>query len=81
VVSYTGFKTRHARRLHPIYLNVQTNLLKTWNFATGNSVSSIHPPQEDIQIYLKDGPILATLLRKGREGNDTVKFDNFKKVY
>jgi len=62
-------------------ISVQINLLKSWHFVNGNSVSSIHPPNEDIQIHLKVEPILATHFRKGREGNDTVKLDDFKEVY
>ena len=62
-------------------LNVRTNLLKTWHFVTGISVYSIHPPQEDIQIYLKGDPMLAIGFCKGWEGNDTIKLDNLKKVH
>ena len=62
-------------------LNVQTNLLKTWHFVTGSSVSSIHPPKEDIQIHLQGEPILATPFRKGQEGNDPVKLDDLKRVH
>ena len=41
-------------------INVQTNLLKTWHFSNGSSVSSVHPPQDDLKIFLKSEPILAT---------------------
>ena len=62
-------------------INVQTNLLKVWHFQNGSTVSSVHPPHDDIKIILKGEPILATPFRKGREGNDTVKLDDLKKVH
>ena len=62
-------------------INVQTNLLKVWHFQNGSSVSSVHPPQDDIKIILKGEPILAPPFRKGWEGNDTVKLDDLTKVY
>ena len=62
-------------------LNVQTNLLKIWHFVKGSSVSSIHTPEEDIQIHLKGDPSMAAPFRKGREGKDTIKLDDLKKVH
>ena len=62
-------------------INVQTNLHKIWHFSNGSTLSSVHPPADDLQILLKGEPILATPFRKGREGNDTVKLDDLKKVH
>ena len=39
------------------------------------------PLAEELQILLKGEPILATPFWKGREGNDTVKLDELKKVH
>jgi len=44
-------------------------------------VSSVHPPADDLKILLKGEPLLATPFYKGREGNDTVKLDDLKKVH
>jgi len=62
-------------------INVQTNLQKIWHFSNGSTFSSVHPPADDLQILLKGEPILATPFRKGREGHDTVKLDDLKKVH
>ena len=61
-------------------LNVQTNLLKIWHFTNDSSLSSIHPPKDDIQIPVKCDLILATPFRKGGEGDEAVKLDDLKKV-
>ena len=62
-------------------LNVQTSLQKIWHFSNGSTVSSVHPPADDLKILLKGEPILATPFRKGREGSDTVKVDDLKKAH
>ena len=62
-------------------INVQTNLQKIWHFLNGSTLSSVHPPADDLQILLKGEPILTTPFRKGREWNDTVKLDDLKKVH
>ena len=54
-------------------INVQTNLQKIWHFLNDSTLSSVHPPTEDLQILLKGEPILATPFQKGREGNDLKK--------
>jgi len=46
-----------------------------------DSLSSIHPPSQDLKIHLKGEPLLATPFHKSREGNDTVKIDDLKKVH
>ena len=60
-------------------INVQKNLQKIWHFSNGSTLSSVHPPAEDLQIILKGEPILATPFRKGREGNDIVNLDDLKR--
>jgi len=62
-------------------INAQTNLQKIWHFSNGSTLSSVHPPADDLKILLKGEPILATPFRKGWEGNDTVKVDDLKKVH
>ena len=49
-------------------LNVQTSLMKIWHFRNGSSVSSVHPPADDLKLLLKGDTILATPFRKGWEG-------------
>ena len=61
--------------------NVQTNLLKVWHFQNGSSISSVHPPQDDLKLLLKGDTILVTPFLKGWEGNDCVKLDDLKKVH
>ena len=56
-------------------------LSKVWHLVRCGSVSAIHPPHEDLKLLLQGEPILATPFRKGREGNDTVQFDDLKKVH
>jgi len=65
---------------HPS-LQFQMSLPKIWYFTIGSSVSTIHAPADDLKLLLKGEPILATLFRKGLEGNDTVKLDDLKKVH
>jgi len=60
---------------------VQISLFKIWHFTNGSSVSAIHPPADDLKLLLKGESILATPFRKGREGNDTIKLDDLKKVH
>ena len=62
-------------------LNGQTSLQKIWHFSNGSTVSSVHPPADDLKILLKGEPILATPFRKGREGSDIVKVDDLKKAH
>ena len=62
-------------------LNVQTTLFKVWHLQNGTSISSTHPPTDDVKILRKGDSIMATPFRKGREGNDSVKLDDLKKVH
>jgi len=62
-------------------LNVQTTLSRVWHFAKGVSVSTIHPPVENLTLLLEDVPILATHFRKGREGDTTVTYTDLQKVH
>jgi len=77
------FASKHG--LQAVYtlpsIQVQTSLLKIWHFTNGSSISTIHPPADDLKILLKGEPILATPFHKGQEGNDTVKLDDVKKVH
>jgi len=62
-------------------LNVQTTLFKVWHLQNGTSISSTHPPVDELKILLKGDSILATPFRKGRKGNESVKLDDLKKVH
>jgi len=62
-------------------INVQTKFFKIWHFQNGSNVSSIHPAADDLKLLLKGDTIMATLFRKGREGNESVKLDDLKKVH
>jgi len=80
---FPTFASKHG--LQHVYqlpsLNVQTSLLKVWNFQNGSSVSSVHPPADDLKLLLKGDTILVTPFQKGREGNEYVKLDDLKKVH
>jgi len=62
-------------------LHVQTTLSRVLHLANGNSVSTIHPPTEDLKLLLEGTAILATPFRKGREGDSTLTCDDLKKVH
>ena len=80
---FLTFTSKHG--LPDVYsqplLHVQTTLSRVWHLVNGNSVSTIHPPTEDLKLLLEGATILATPFHKGREGDSTVTCDDLKKFH
>lgn len=49
-------------------INVQKNLYKKWNLASGTTITAVHPPLESIKIIVPDGEVLATTFKTGHDG-------------
>jgi len=81
LVPYVHLQTWASKCFSQPSLQVQTTLSKFWHLRNGSSVSAIRPSVDDLKLLLKGEPILATPFCKGREGNDTIKLDELKKVH
>jgi len=55
--------------------------MKVWHFVKGGSVSSIHPPLDDLTFLLKDVALTATPFRKGREGDTAATCTDVQKIH
>jgi len=62
-------------------LNVQTTLSRVSHLAKGGSVSTIHPPIDNLTFLIEDVPILAAPFRKGRVEDTTVTCTDLQKVH
>ena len=62
-------------------INVQTSLMKVWHYVKGGSVSSIHPPSDNLTFLLEDVALNATPFRKGREGDTAATCADVQKVH
>ena len=62
-------------------INVQTTLFQVWHFTKGGSVSSIHPPVEDLKLQRDGVSYVATPFRKGREGDGTATYSDVQKIH
>ena len=55
--------------------------MKVWHYVKGGSVSSIHPPLDNLTFLLEDVGQNATPFRKGREGDTAAICADVQKVH